>query len=115
MNWELPGGVSEPGETFEETALRGLREETGLDARIERLTGLYHEQDGDAHQLVFRCLVDTSFAPALSSSEISECDFFALRELPRPVSDFTIRRIQDAIAAAAPERVVAIPPRAWLE
>lgn len=40
-------------------------------------------------------------------------------ELPGGVSEpgetFTIRRIQDAIAAAAPERVVVIPPRTWLE
>ena len=107
--------MSEPGETFEETAIRELREETGVDARVERLTGLYFEQDGDAHQLVFRCLVEGTFEPVPSSSEISECGFFPVDGPPRPISDFTIRRMQDVIAAVPPERVVAIPRRTWLE
>ena len=79
------------------------------------MTGLYHEHEGDAHHLVFRCLVDTSPAPIPSSSDISACDVFPLHQLPRPIGDFTIRRIQDAIAAVAPEGVVAIPPRTWLD
>jgi 8-oxo-dGTP diphosphatase len=40
LNWELPGGANEPGESAIETALRELREESGLTARPERLTGV---------------------------------------------------------------------------
>jgi 8-oxo-dGTP pyrophosphatase MutT (NUDIX family) len=36
----LPGGVIEPGETVEQTALREAAEETGLDAALVRLLGL---------------------------------------------------------------------------
>jgi 8-oxo-dGTP pyrophosphatase MutT (NUDIX family) len=115
LNWELPGGVSEPGESFEETALRELREETGVLATIERLTGLYYERADDRHQLVFRCRSVDTAAPMASSPEVSDCGFFSADELPRPISDFTIRRIDDAIAAAAPDAVVDISPRAWLE
>ncbi len=34
--WGLPKGTPSPGETVEETALREVREETGLDVVIER-------------------------------------------------------------------------------
>jgi 8-oxo-dGTP pyrophosphatase MutT (NUDIX family) len=31
-HWELPGGTREPGETAHQTAVRELREETGIDS-----------------------------------------------------------------------------------
>lgn len=37
--WVLPKGTVEPGETFEETALREVKEETGADASIVRYVG----------------------------------------------------------------------------
>jgi len=35
VTWTLPKGTPDPGETREETALREVREETGLDVRIK--------------------------------------------------------------------------------
>jgi ADP-ribose pyrophosphatase YjhB (NUDIX family) len=39
--WALPGGVAEVGDTPSMNALRELHEETGFEARIERLVGVY--------------------------------------------------------------------------
>ncbi len=37
--WVLPKGTVEPGETYEETALREVKEETGADASIVKYVG----------------------------------------------------------------------------
>ena len=115
LNWELPGGASEPGESVVETAVREVREETGLEARPERLMGLYYEPERDAHHFVFRCVVDGGEAPMPSSPEISACGYWSTADLPRPISDFTVRRIEDAVSGNVEPLPVTVPPRTWLE
>ena len=39
QSWNLPKGTPEPGESIDETALREVREETGLEVRIEQPLG----------------------------------------------------------------------------
>lgn len=116
LNWELPGGVGEPGEPVVETAVREVREETRLDVAAERLAGVYFDPQIDMHHFVFRCrALDPAAPPVPSPPEISTCDYFAPPELPRPISDFTIRRIEDALASAPPPLPAVLPPRTWLE
>jgi ADP-ribose pyrophosphatase YjhB (NUDIX family) len=48
--WALPGGGHDIGETIEQTAIREVKEETGLDVEIVALTGIYTDP---AHVVAF--------------------------------------------------------------
>lgn len=54
-HWEPPGGVLELGEQFEEGVRREVREETGVNIKVERLTGVYKNLAAGVVALVFRC------------------------------------------------------------
>jgi ADP-ribose pyrophosphatase len=47
LGYALPGGFVEVGETVEEAVLREVKEETGLDAQIVKLLGVYSELNRD--------------------------------------------------------------------
>jgi 8-oxo-dGTP pyrophosphatase MutT (NUDIX family) len=115
LNWELPGGASEHGESVVDTALRELHEETGLRATADRLTGVYYEPEIDAHHFVFGCTAETTAEPAPASAEISDCAYWLAPDLPRPISTFTIRRIADALSDSPPLLVTVVPQREWLD
>jgi 8-oxo-dGTP pyrophosphatase MutT (NUDIX family) len=112
LNWEIPGGAGEPGESAEETALREAREEAGIELQIERLAGVYWEPRADAHHFVFRAR--TVDEPRVADAkEITAFGWFARDALPLPISDFTIRRIDDALSDG-PAALTAIGPRVWM-
>ena len=111
-NWELPGGRGEAGESVEETARREAREEVGIELEDIRLTGVYWEPSADAHHFVFRALA-VGRPRVADENEIAEVRWFSRDALPRPVSDFTIRRIDDALAGH-PAAVTVIGERVWL-
>jgi len=101
LNWEIPGGAAEPDETPTQTALREVREETGLAVIAESLSGIYYERKAAGFEVlhfVFYCrLTDPSAHPAPSSPEITQCAFWPLDGLPRPITDFTLLRIRGAV------------------
>ncbi|MGI8549327.1 MAG: NUDIX domain-containing protein [Dehalococcoidia bacterium] len=116
LNWELPGGGAEADESADETALREVQEETGLQVIVERLSGIYYDREVDMHHFVFICRrLDQTAAPRPDAAEITACEFWAPDALPRPISDFTIRRIEDALSGTRPLSIVLIPPRSWLD
>ena len=117
LNWELPGGAADRGESVTETALREVHEETGLRVRAERLTGVYYDPSNPLQEMVhfvFRCQPTDADAPRPSSPEVSACCFWPVDALPDPISDFTVRRISDALDTDRPLLPVTIGPRRWL-
>lgn len=117
LNWDLPGGAAEENESLEGTAVREVVEETGLKVAVDHMVGrVYYDPGYDMHHFVFTCTpVNDLAVPVASSPEISQCGYFSLNSLPRPISDFTVRRIVDATDARTPPGVVTIGPRTWLE
>ena len=89
--WALPGGRSEPGETVEQTAVREVKEETGLDVVVVRKIGEYHEQG-------IQGSVEYDYYPACflvkvvggemrkQLGEIQEIQLFSLDEIPEPLA-----------------------------
>lgn len=115
-HWGQPCGAMEVGERIDVTVTREVLEETGLDVRVERLSGFYtgSEQvntypNGDEVWLataVFLCTVRGG-EPRPDGVETTEVRFFRLDELPfegNPWGERTLRRIADALGGG-PEAV----------
>ena len=86
--WGLIGGLVEMNETYEEAALREIREETGLEVRLESFLGIFHNHDmvwanGDAAHVISAmytaCIVRGE--PRIDE-ESYELRFFGPDELP---------------------------------
>lgn len=89
--WGLPGGWLNRNEHPERGALRELKEETGLDAKIKYPVLISMSKIFSSINIVYR----VSLLPGNInlSSEIIEADWFAVDELPSPLSKTVSRAI----------------------
>lgn len=113
--WTIPGGGMEVGETIAQTAVREVKEETGLDVAVRRLVGIYSDprhvveySDGEVRQqfsVCFACRV--TGGQLATSSESRRVGFFAPEEIKAmPVHESIRLRIRDYLDSH-PEPVIA--------
>jgi 8-oxo-dGTP diphosphatase len=89
--WALPGGRMDPGETIEQTIVREVKEETGLDVTIVSKVGEYVEKgikDDVDYEYYPTCFVVKPVGGEIKKqdSEIQEITLFSLNELPKPLA-----------------------------
>ncbi len=98
--WALPGGRLEPGETVEQTIVREVKEETGLDVVVVRKVGEYHEQGtqyGVEYDYYPACFVVRVIGGEIrrQPSEIQEIKLFRLSEIPKDLAFVHNQMVKD--------------------
>ncbi|WP_100334166.1 NUDIX domain-containing protein [Bacillus alkalisoli] len=106
--WGLPTGYPLPGETIEEAAIKGVRNETGLKVELKKIIGVYSDPysqtfeypNGEFVQFVTTYflgeVVDGHARP--SQKEVSHVQFFGPHELPTDLMPLPPRWLVDAFA-----------------
>ena len=87
--------------------------EIGAAAVVRRGDGKVLHEPTDLLHFVFVCTVTTE-EPTVDGAEITESGWWASDSLPRPISDFTVRRIRDALAGNVLPLPGLVGPRQWL-
>ena len=82
--WSLPGGVMEAGETIEQTAIREVKEETGLITKIKDIVGIYSDPNRDprGHTVTIVFLLDITSGKLKAEDDAVDVKFFNLNKLP---------------------------------
>ena len=109
--WALPGGMMDIGETFGQSVVREVQEETGIRVTPGRIVGIYSDpkhvfayDDGEVRQEFNICLACRIVGGDVRGSEESlEVGFFSAVEIDRLDMHQSIRRrIRDSLESREP-------------
>lgn len=92
--WNLPGGALEKEEAPWEGVKREVKEETGLDVEVSKITGIYFKPKENNLVLVFLCKVKSG--EVRLNDEADAIEYFDLKKLPANIVRKHIERIEDA-------------------
>ncbi len=86
--WALPGGRIDEGETAEECLIREMREETNLEVRPVKFTGLYSDPKRDPRGVIAAAyLVERISGEPKAGDDAAEVAWFDLGKLPPLCTD----------------------------
>ena len=103
--WALPGGRMDPDEIVEQTIVREVKEETGLDVTIVGKVGEYVEKgvkDDVEYEYYPTCFVVKPVGGEIKKqdSEIQEIKLFSLNKLPKSLAFEHAKMVKDYIGTS---------------
>ena len=93
--WNLPGGGLSHGESLWDGVKREVKEETGLEVKIVRLSGIYDKPD--KNEIVFSFICRVVGGQTTLNDEADQIKYFEANKLPKNTSPKHVLRIHDAI------------------
>jgi 8-oxo-dGTP diphosphatase len=93
--WEPPGGVLELDESIPEGVIREVREETGLDIELTRLTGVYKNMVRGVIAIMFRARVTGGVLN--TSDETVRVEWWSPDDVARGMDPAYAVRVLDAL------------------
>jgi len=93
--WNLPGGRLEAGEAPWKGVIREVKEETGFDVEVVKMSGIYSKPGTNDIVLQFVCRIISG--KMTLTDEADKIKYFAFADIPRNTVKKHIPRIKDVL------------------